>query len=312
MHPSFPRSPRSSGGIWRTALAAVVATLFAATASTGAPAALRSVDEEFAILVMAHGGSDDWNQIVTDAVTALPSGRSSTLAFGMADRATLQQAIVRLTNRGVQRIVVVRLFVSAESFLPQTEWLLGLRAERPDFVVDSDDPDGVARRPIEHNAKIVLSKLGLADAAAIGDILVQRALELSRVPTTETVLLLAHGMGSEKTNDRLLASMDSRAATVREAAPFRRVVAETYREDWEEPRTAARERIRDLVRTANLDGTVLVLPFRLAQFGPYAEVLEGLEYVGHPKGLLPHPAIAEWIVATSEEEALRMGWSTKE
>ena len=41
---------------------------------------------------------------------------------------------------------------------------------------------------------------------------------------------------------------------------------------------------------------MIVVPARLSGFGPYAEVLEGLDYVG-TSGLLPHPLITEWIRA---------------
>jgi hypothetical protein len=38
-----------------------------------------------------------------------------------------------------------------------------------------------------------------------------------------------------------------------------------------------------------------VVPFRLFGFGPYATVLEGLEYVSDQQALLPHPIITDWI-----------------
>jgi hypothetical protein len=38
-----------------------------------------------------------------------------------------------------------------------------------------------------------------------------------------------------------------------------------------------------------------VIPFRVHGFGPYADVLEGLEYVSDGKGLIPHSEIAHWL-----------------
>ena len=40
--------------------------------------------------------------------------------------------------------------------------------------------------------------------------------------------------------------------------------------------------------------TVVVLPYRVFGFGPYADVLEGLDYAA-TDGLLPHPLITDWI-----------------
>jgi sirohydrochlorin cobaltochelatase len=49
----------------------------------------------------------------------------------------------------------------------------------------------------------------------------------------------------------------------------------------------------------------IVIPFRLFGFGPYAEVLEGQEYVADKRGLLPHENVTRWISRQVEE--LRSG-----
>ena len=40
---------------------------------------------------------------------------------------------------------------------------------------------------------------------------------------------------------------------------------------------------------------MIVLPFRVQGFGPYAKVLEGLEYVSDGQGLIPHAEVGKWI-----------------
>lgn len=37
------------------------------------------------------------------------------------------------------------------------------------------------------------------------------------------------------------------------------------------------------------------MPYRVAGFGPYRDVLAGLPYVADDRGFCPHPAITEWI-----------------
>ncbi len=53
------------------------------------------------------------------------------IAFGMADAASLQDSVAKLEARKVHRIGVVRLFVSGESFVDETEKIFGLKPGAP-------------------------------------------------------------------------------------------------------------------------------------------------------------------------------------
>jgi hypothetical protein len=71
---------------------------------------------------------------------------------------------------------------------------------------------------------------------------------------------------------------------------------ETLREDWPEKRAVSETRIRAFVEQANRDGgSAIVIPYRVAGFGPYAQVLEGFSYVSDGKGLLPSAEVAQWV-----------------
>jgi peroxiredoxin len=75
----------------------------------------------------------------------------------------------------------------------------------------------------------------------------------------------------------------------------------TLREDWPEKRAVAEREIRAFVSRARAEGgRAIVVPFRVQGFGPYARVLAGLEYAADGRGLLPHPAVAEWIRVTAD------------
>jgi hypothetical protein len=55
-------------------------------------------------------------------------------------------------------------------------------------------------------------------------------------------------------------------------------------------------RIRAFVTEAARDGgRTIVIPFRVQGFGPYAEVLAGLEYVADGIGLVPHVHVTRWL-----------------
>jgi hypothetical protein len=84
------------------------------------------------ILLLAHGGADEWNQRVIDLAKTVDATQPTEVAFGMASRATIQAAVDKLVARGVTEIVAVPLFVSSwSSVITSTEYLLGLRDEAP-------------------------------------------------------------------------------------------------------------------------------------------------------------------------------------
>lgn len=140
----------------------------------------------------------------------------------------------------------------------------------------------------------------------MGAVLVERARALSQDPARESVLILGHGPEDDAENERWLARIDARAATVRGALPFRRVQVETLREDWPEKRADAEARIRAFVAEAGRDGgRAIVIPYRVAGFGPYASVLKDLTYVSDGKGLIPSAGVEQWVRRQVEE--LRSG-----
>jgi len=289
------------------------------------PSAAASVDQdEFGVLLMAHGGSPEWNEGVEAAVEPLQDQSKIEVAFGMADAKSIQEAVSRLEERGVRKIGVVRLFVSGESWYERTEQILGLRPGAPpppaatehEHAGGHDDHSGHSGHgggdgggdggghgghsmefwQVKTGASFALSRQGLAKAETMGTVLADRARELSSDPSKEDVLILAHGPADDAENERWIAAIDKRAEAVREALPFRRVQVMTLREDWPEKREAAENRIRAFVTQAGDEGgTAIVIPFRVQGFGPYAEVLEGLDYVSDGQGLVPHSNVTQWI-----------------
>lgn len=261
------------------------------------------------ILVMAHGGDEAWNRTVDEAVAGLPETVPIELAYGMANPLTLGSALDRLAERGVDRVAVVRAFLSGNSFLDQTRWYLGLADQPPaQFVLmgpAAGDPE--ARAALEHDLEVATHTAGILDSPLAGEIMIDRALEVSVDPSRESVLLLAHGMGDEGENDLVLAAMDRIARRV-EGGGFAQVQSATLREDWEDVRVLAEARIRSYVESRASEGDrVLVLPVRLTGFGPYAEVLEGLDYT-EGRGLLPHPGMGDWILETADAVSCTAGW----
>ena len=268
-------------------------------------------------MVMAHGGSEAWNAAVETAVAPLRAEMPTAIAFGMADPATLKEAVTDLEKQDVDCIAVVRLFASAQSFLHQTEYLLGLREDAPRFFVThgthhhQEDKPGDPT-PVPTKAAIKLSQKGLLDAPEMGAILADRALEMSNQSGNESVLILAHGPGDDAENEAWLRKLDSLADSVRATGLFTAVEVHTLREDWPEKRAVAEQQIRTFVEEGSQqNGRVLVIPFRLFGFGPYEEVLDGLPYEATGTGLLPSPKITDWIRSQAQEMMSEAGWSTR-
>jgi len=87
---------------------------------------------------------------------------------------------------------------------------------------------------------------------------------------------------------------------------FWKVEVQTLRENWPEKREASEKRIRAFVAGAASEGSqAIVIPFRVHGFGPYKEVLDGLDYAADGRGLPPHPAVTRWI--ERQIEGLRSG-----
>lgn len=285
----------------------------AAAAFTAAAPLVLAAEADVGVLVMAHGGGAKWNGEVEAMLAPLQRDFPLEIAFGMADAASLQEAVGRLEARGVRRIAVVRLFISGESWFERTEQILGLRVGAPARPAPSAHPGhdphaghNMDLWRIDTTSTFALSTQGLAEAPEMGAVLVERARALSQDPARESVLILGHGPEDDAENERWLARIDARAAAVRAALPFRRVQVETLREDWPEKRADAEARIRAFVAEAGRDGgRAIVIPYRVAGFGPYASVLKDLTYVSDGKGLIPSVGVEQWVRRQVEE--LRSG-----
>ena len=251
------------------------------------------------VLIMAHGGGEAWNETVIEAAAEARHEGPVVVAFGMAHPVSMQQGVDTLDELGTERVSVVRLFVSGESFRVDTRFLLGLSDEEPELPW--------VKTPLDHDLTIATHEHGLMGSPEVSQILLTRALDLSEDPAGESVLLIAHGMGDDGENDRVLDNMRLAAGRIAEKG-FAEVEVAALREDWEEVRVTAEAAIRSFVKSRAAEGRrVLVLPYRLSGFGPYAKVLDGLDYVAGD-GLLPHDAISRWIERTAAGVACESGW----
>ena len=258
--------------------------------------------EEIGVLVLAHGGSAQWNQTVQETVAQAQLAYPTEIAFGMGMHADevqgIQQAIDALERQGVSRLVVVPLLISSVSeVMRQFEYLLGAR---------DHGPWEEHAHPVALHVPIMITQ-PLDDDPVVAEILSERAQALSRVPAQESVVLVAHGPTTDEDNAQWLAVMTRLAAHVQADAGFRSVIPITMRDDAPKPvQEEATRQLRALVRREGEQGRVLVVPLLLANGGIEAKIpkrLEGLAYEYQGQALLPHPKLAQWLTHHVETAA---------
>ena len=279
------------------------------------------------ILLLAHGGSAEWNRRVTELAAKVNGTRPTEVAFGMATRANIQTAIDKLAARGVTEIIAVPLFVSSwSSVITSTEYLLGLRKEAPaalaayakmnhapaegaggaaaghaGHAVHSTAADGTT--PVKSPVPVRMTS-ALNDHPIVADILASRARTISREPAREALVVVAHGPNEEDDNRRWLADMGSLAARLKQTERFPSLEYLTLRDDAPKPvRDAATEQLREIVqREASAGRRVLIVPL-LISFGGIErglrERLEGLPYTMAEAALMPDDRLATWVLTVA-------------
>ena len=299
--------------IWVCAMAVSLASCQSTgVRESGSPAE----DFSFGVMIMAHGGSDAWNEHLVEAVEPLSARYPVELALGMADAGSMEAAVRRLESRGVQHVGVVRVFVSGESWYDRTLQILGLEGGAPSRAEGEHAHAGSGRMRmpmgfwrVDTEMAFHVSVEGLADAVEMDEVIAARIRGLSSEPENEVVAVIAHGPGDDAENERWIEKITQRTRSARERLGVREVRVFTLREDWPERRSVAEQEIRSYIAQANARGlTPIVVPFRVQGFGPYGRVLGELDYRSDGLGLLPHPNVGLWIgrqAELMEAEALR-------
>lgn len=284
--------------------AALIAALF-----------LPSIAQAQGILLLAHGGREDWNREVLELASKVDAERPVEVAFGMANKRAIQDAVNRLAEREVTGIVAVPLFISSHSsVIRATEYLLGKRDDAPPQMEafarmsarhaeshGGTDPDFDWTTPIETALPVELT--GALDAhAAVAEILIARALEVSETPADEVVVVVAHGPTSEEDNDLWLGNMSLLVKRMRAAASFSRIDHLTVRDDApDDVQAKATRELRSVVERGAEEGkSVLIVPLLLSYGGiekGIRERMEGLDYRMAAQGLLPDDRLAGWVLA---------------
>ena len=292
------------------------------------------------VLVLAHGGTEEWNSTVDESISAVKEVYPVTIAYGMADPKTLEKGIRELEAEQVDDIVIVPLFVSSHSFiLRQTEYFLGMREELADPLILMDHSNmsyhkgshsAEEKNPhhsghtmekgnshsmekmnaevpaiIETSASMTLLP-ALDDHDVVVEILKKRISGLSQDPTQETIIIVGHGPVKESDNTAWVGEMESITDKLRASgySKFKNIFNITVRDDAdEEIYNMAKENLRSLVRQSSKNSQVIVVPLLLSRGGIEKGIvkrLEGLDYRWDGTTLMPDPLISEYVLGVAK------------
>lgn len=277
------------------------------------------------ILLLAHGGSVEWNEEVRHVADQADLEIPTEVAFGMATRSAMQAAIDRLAARKVTEIVAVPLFVSSHSSVIESQaYLLGVRSQMPDDLkdfaaMDQGSMDGSmgsmaaqdsaataqAMKPIESHVPIRMAP-ALDANPIVADILVDRTASISRDPSHEVVILVAHGPVPDDDNKLWLHDMDILADQMHKTTQYAAIESLTLRDDADDPvRNAATAQLRQKLEQVSKQGNMaLIVPLLLSYGGIEGGLrkrLDGLTYRMPSQALLPDKRIVRWAVQTARD-----------
>ncbi|MBI4354140.1 MAG: hypothetical protein HY595_02775 [Candidatus Omnitrophica bacterium] len=257
------------------------------------------------VLVVAHGGDNRWNGLVRKAITQARLDVPVQVAFGMGmhdeETRAFQDAVNRLQRKGIHRLVVIPLLVSSHSeVFRQYEYLFHVRGEAEWKDVE----------PLRLKVPVVMGK-ALDDDPLITGIVLERARNLSRNPSEETVVLVGHGPVSDEDAVRWLEAMGRIGEAVKTEGVFKAVLTALMRDDAPPPiKEEAGRQLREAVRTAGGQSRVLVVPLLIASGGvehKIPKLLSGLSYAYDGEALLPHLKLSEWLARQAGQLAREHG-----
>lgn len=270
---------------------------------------------ETGVIILAHGSEFEWNQTMQDALKPLEKKYKVEYSFSMADQPVLQRAVSRLEARGAKSVVIVRIFGLGSSFRTTVDEMFGLSLDGHALEPSSGTQATTSHHHTGHGdghghgsshgqavpsprirTPILMASVGgLDDHDLFADALLDRARGLSRDPSKDTVILVAHGSGQDADNDRWLGVLESMAAKMKRSSNFREIKVATWREDWPEKREPWVSRVRQFVEDASKEeGRAIVIPARTNAEGFEKRFLKGLKYeLG--SGFAPHPLFLKWV-----------------
>jgi sirohydrochlorin ferrochelatase len=279
-------------------------------ASAGQSAAARRAGAVGTILI-AHGGTPEWNQQVLDIARQARTGGPVAVSFLMGPAAKdhrFQDVAARLERDGVGAIVAVPLLVSSHSgHYQQIRYIVGETDSLEEGMRHHLHMAGIDRARLTVPVRLARA---IDDSPEVARVLAERARAIAPDPRGRALFIVGHGPNSAEDYAGWMENLRPVADTVRALTGFRDVRLGLVRDDA--PKAVRDEAVRQVRETIELQYAltgqkVVVVPVLVSR-GPVSQKkipadLAGLpvEYTGET--LLPHPGLARWIEARVRESS---------
>jgi hypothetical protein len=251
------------------------------------------------VLLLLHGFRDGdplFKQEVEMFSGIFPTAMAPGMSMMMSDH--IQLALDDLTGAGAEEIAVVPIVsTSHNTMMRQWEYIFGLRDEAPYASIQQ----------VKTDAKIYFGEPPGSDPL-VAEMLIDHALEISKDPATEAVIIAAHGPSFADDNVLVLAELASLAKVMREDSDFFDVSAITLQDDaTPDVRDANVAKLRKMVEDYNAEGhNVLVVTNLIGTRSIQSKLrkdLKGLDYSFNKKGISAHPNfVEEWMGESIREQ----------
>ena len=269
-------------------------------------------------ILIAHGGSPQWNALVERIVSEARTGGPVAVSFLMGEAAKttrFQDVAAKLVAQGVQEIVVVPMLVSSHSgHYEQLRWLVGATDTLDETMMHHLHHAGIDRASVKVPVRLTRA---IDDSPEIARVLADRAKALATSPKEQALFLVAHGPNSAEDYAQWMRNLRPVADSVKAMLGFRDVRVDMVRDDAPAPvRAEAVKRVRELIELqAALTGKpVVVVPVLISKGRvsdeKFVADLKGLPIVYSGEPLLPHPGLARWV-ESRVREAAAVGLGTK-
>ena len=269
-------------------------------------------------ILIAHGGSPQWNALVERIVSEARTGGPVAVSFLMGEAAKttrFQDVAAKLVAQGVQEIVVVPMLVSSHSgHYEQLRWLVGATDTLDETMMHHLHHAGIDRASVKVPIRLTRA---IDDSPEVARVLADRAKALATSPKEQALFLVAHGPNSAEDYAQWMRNLRPVADSVKAMLGFRDVRVDMVRDDAPAPvRAEAVKRVRELIELqAALTGKpVVVVPVLISKGRvsdeKFVADLKGLPIVYSGEPLLPHPGLARWV-ESRVREAAAVGLGTK-
>lgn len=286
-------------------LAGLVAAAPIAAAGAGSPWS----EKPFAVLLVGPDAGQDWNLFVSQVKKRLGPSVKVDAFSGTLEPKDLQKAVDRLQASRARKIVVVPVFLFAQSKeLDQLKYLLGIeKLPSRDFMESWGMTSRIVARVKTKAAMVLGAPLGTE--AVVSEALEARAREGARRGKPEAVLLLGLGAESDSENAARMAAVEAHVKKLAKAAGLGGARAWLLRPPTRQNQRQGAESekgLKDLVQGMTRSGRVVVVPYLLTQDGSsraWKRVLENPFLRWVDKGLLPNEAVARWAAEKAQSLA---------